>query len=54
MVAFDAGHFLVNADAVEGSRLREVIPEMLEDRAVEYLHLHYAKPGCFAAKVVRA
>lgn len=52
--AFDEKDFLVDADVVEGSRLRDVIPEMLEDHAVEYLHLHYAKPGCFAAKVVRA
>jgi hypothetical protein len=27
---------------------------MLRDRQIEYLHLHNAKPGCFAASVARA
>ena len=30
------------------------IAAMLNNDAVAYLHLHYAKPGCFAARVDRA
>ncbi|MFT5275992.1 MAG: hypothetical protein ACI9J2_002533 [Saprospiraceae bacterium] len=51
--AFDANDCMVDADAVDGPELETAIPKMLSNDAVEYLHLHYAKPGCFAAKVVR-
>ncbi len=52
--AFDYKHFLFNADVVDGSRLSESIPAMFQDPEVAYLHLHHAKPGCFAARVTRA
>ncbi len=52
--AFDDKHYMVNADVVDGMDLHEAIPAMLQDPAVAYLHLHNAKPGCFAAWVTRA
>jgi len=52
--AFDDKHNMVGADVVEGSRLSVSIPAMLQDPGVAYLHLHNAKPGCFAARVTRA
>jgi hypothetical protein len=52
--AFDNKHYLVDADVVDGSCLSETIPAMLKDSKVAYLHLHNAKPGCFAAQVTRA
>ena len=52
--AFDDKHYLVDADVVEGSCLTKSIPAMLQDARVAYLHLHNAKPGCFAARVTRA
>jgi hypothetical protein len=52
--AFDDKHYMVGADVVEGSRLGVLIPAMLQDPRVAYLHLHNAKPGCFAARVTRA
>ncbi len=45
---------LADADVGEGSRLSESIPAMLQDPGIAYLHLHNAKPGCFAARVTRA
>jgi hypothetical protein len=51
--AFDDRHYMVNADVVEGTDLGEVIPTMFGDPAVAYLHLHNARPGCFAARVTR-
>jgi len=51
--AFDKKHFMVAADVVDGVKLAEVINAMLDDPAVEYLHLHNAKPGCYAARVTR-
>lgn len=52
--AFDARHYMIAADVAEGSRLHEAIPAMLQNPAVAYLHLHNARPGCFAARVTRA
>jgi hypothetical protein len=52
--AFDDKHYMVDADVVDGSRLSESIPAMLQDPRVAYLHLHNAKRGCFAARVTRA
>lgn len=51
--AFDDRHYMVNADVVDGKDLGRVIPAMFRDPAVAYLHLHNAKPGCFAARVTR-
>ncbi len=52
--AFDDKDYMVDADVVDGSRLSESIPAMLQDPAVAYLHLHNAKLGCFIARVTRA
>jgi hypothetical protein len=51
--AFDENHRMIDAQVVDGSELSETIPAMLRDPAVAYLHLHNAKPGCFAASVTR-
>ena len=52
--AFDAAHFMVDADVVDGAELRPVIDRLLADPRVDYLHAHYAKRGCFAARIERA
>jgi hypothetical protein len=52
--AFDERHYMVKADVVDGSDLSDSITGMLRDRKVAYLHLHNARPGCFAASVTRA
>jgi Protein of unknown function (DUF1203) len=52
--AFDANGMMVEADVVDGQLLEFAITKMLANRAVAYLHLHNAKPGCYAARVDRA
>ena len=52
--AFDRSGHMRAADIGEGTALRKQIARMLEDPAIDYLHLHNAKPGCFAARVTRA
>ena len=44
---------MVNADVVDGTDLGKIIPAMFREPTVAYLHLHNAKPGCFAALVRR-
>lgn len=51
---FDAEHMLIAADLADGALLEATIEAMLGDPRVNYVHLHYAKPGCYAARAVRA
>jgi hypothetical protein len=51
---FDAAGMLRDADVVEGAAATPVIERMLADPAIAYLHAHYAKPGCYAARIDRA
>jgi uncharacterized protein DUF1203 len=52
--AFDRAGMLVNADVVDGKALEGAIDNLFADPRASYLHVHFAKPGCYAAKVVRA
>jgi hypothetical protein len=51
--AFDAAGWLRDADLADGTAVESVIERLLADPEVAYLHLHYAKPGCYAARVER-
>lgn len=51
--AFDAAGMMTDADVVEGRDLEPLIERMFGDDVVAYLHVHNAKPGCFAARVDR-
>jgi hypothetical protein len=52
--AFDRAGMLVGADVVDGHALEPVIARLLGDPQADYLHVHYAKPGCYAARIDRA
>ena len=52
--AFDARGMMVDADVTDGTALEPVIDRFFGDESVAYLHLHYARPGCYAARVDRA
>lgn len=51
---FDASGMLRDADVVEGAAAEPVIERMLANPGVAYLHAHYAKSGCYAARIDRA
>ena len=51
---FDASGNMLAADVKEGTQLAPVLEAALADPAVSFIHLHNARQGCFAAKVVRA
>jgi hypothetical protein len=51
---FDAHGFMVKADVVKGAALAAAIEEFFAVENIAYLHLHNAKPGCYAARVDRA
>lgn len=52
--AFDAAHDMVDADLVEGADIAGLIDRFFADPRVRYLHAHYARPGCYAARIDRA
>lgn len=52
--AFDARDLMVDADVVDGRELEGAIERFFADTRVAYLHAHYAKRGCYAARVDRA
>ena len=49
--AFDRAGMLIDADVVQGSDLAPAIERIFDAQGVAYLHVHNAKPGCFAARV---
>jgi hypothetical protein len=51
--AFDADHAMVDADLVEGVDLPTLIARFFVNPAVAYLHAHYARRGCYAARIDR-
>lgn len=51
---FDQYHMMIDADVVRGAEVADKLNEVFEQKNVAYVHLHNAKPGCFAALVCRA
>ena len=49
--SFDTAGLMKEADVLPGTQLREVAAKMLDRDGVQFLHIHNAKPGCFAARV---
>ena len=52
--AYDARGMMVWADVRPGSEIETGIAELFALERTAYLHVHYAKPGCYACRVERA
>jgi hypothetical protein len=52
--AFDEQGMMIDADVVDGSQVEPLIERMLADAHTAYIHAHYARRGCFAARIERA
>jgi len=52
--AFDARHMMAGADLVDGARVEGAIERLFARSEVAYLHAHYARRGCYAARIDRA
>jgi hypothetical protein len=52
--AFDAGHWMVDADLCDGQDLDGLVRRFLGNGNVDYLQVHFAKRGCYAARVERS
>jgi hypothetical protein len=51
--AFEANGMMVDADVVHGKESEALVRRLLDDQSVDYLHIHNAKQGCYAARVDR-
>lgn len=51
--AFDADGMMRAADVMDGAAAAPMIERMLADSQVAYLHAHFAKAGCYAARITR-
>jgi len=52
--SFDTKGMMVDHRLVDGQEVEGVIEALLTPPNVEYLHVHFASAGCYAAKVLRA
>ena len=52
--AFDAAGMMVDADLTSGREVDAAIERLFADPAAAYIHAHYAKRGCYAARIDRA
>ena len=51
--AFDAAGMMIAADVAEGTAIEPVIERLLGMPDTGFLHLHFARQGCYAARVDR-
>lgn len=52
--AYDREGLMTGADVVDGRELEGHLERMLDAAEVAYVHVHFAKPGCFACVATRA
>jgi Protein of unknown function (DUF1203) len=52
--AFDADAMMVGWELIDGHRLEAAVERLFTDPRAAYLHVHYAAPGCYAARIDRA
>ncbi|MFZ2030952.1 MAG: DUF1203 domain-containing protein [Vitreimonas sp.] len=51
---FDADHMMIAADIVDGAAAAPLVERFFCNPEVAYIHAHYAKRGCYAARFDRA
>jgi hypothetical protein len=51
---FDADAMMTGWELIEGVRLEQAIEKLFANPRAAYLHVHFAAPGCYAARIERA
>ena len=52
--AYDKDGWMLAADVTEGAELELLIAKFFADAAIDYLHVHNARRGCYACRIDRA
>ena len=50
---FDAGGMMTGWELIDGGKLEDAIGRLFAEPRATYLHVHFAAPGCYAARVDR-
>jgi len=48
------GSGIVGCELALGAKLEDTIARLFADPRAAYLHVHFAAPGCYAARIERA
>lgn len=51
--AYDAGGWMLDADVLEGVDLEAAIGRFFANPAIDYMHVHNARRGCYACRIER-
>jgi hypothetical protein len=51
--AYGTDHLMTGADVVDGRELEPLLARFFERGDVSYVHVHFARPGCYACRVDR-
>jgi len=51
--AFDDAGMMLDADLVDGTEVETLIERLFANPAVAFIHVHYAKRGCYACRIDR-
>ena len=51
--SFDADAMMVGWELAEGANLEDTIARLFAEPRAAYLHVHFAAPGCYAARIER-
>lgn len=51
---YDTAHCIVDADVCDGSDVETLIERLFAQPAIAYIHVHYARRGCYAGRIDRA
>lgn len=52
--SFDTDAMMVGWELAEGAKLENTIARLFAEPRAAYLHVHFAAPGCYAARIERA
>jgi len=52
--AFDGDAMMIGHELIDGRQVEQSIERLFANPASAYLHVHFASPGCYAARVDRA
>jgi Protein of unknown function (DUF1203) len=52
--SFDANGMMLDRELIDGRQVEQAIERLFVKPEAAYLHVHYAAPGCYAARIDRA
>jgi len=52
--AYDSTDSIIQADVVDGREVERLLSAFLADPKTAYIHIHFARHGCYAARAERA